>query len=134
MDSRLTTAFKVARTFFAGTVITLALAASITFKVDEGSAAALITLCSVAMLFVGLLSRPKKDFPYFAMIMSLVLAILAALFWLLDERPIDVSRADTLRGLLYVLALSAVFGLIAAVVHIATLRKKDNQGTDGNST
>ena len=123
MDSRLITVFKVVRTFVAGTVITLAIAGSVTFKVDEGSAAALVTLCSVAMLFVGLLSRPKKDFHYIATIMSLVLAILAALFWLFDERSIDVSRAETLRGLLYALGLSAVFGLISAAVHVVILRK-----------
>ena len=133
MDSRLTTVLKVVRTFVAGTVITLAIAGSVTFQVDEGSAAALVTLCSVVMLFVGLLSRPKKDFPYIATIMSLVLAILAALFWLLDEQPFDVSRSETLRGLLYALGLSAVFGLIAAVVHIATLRKNDGHQTDSDS-
>ena len=63
MDSRPTTVLKVVRTFVAGTVITLAIAGSVTFQVDEGSAAALVTLCSVVMLFVGLLSRPKKRLP-----------------------------------------------------------------------
>ncbi len=133
MDSRLTTVLRVVRTFVAGTIITLAIAGIVTFKVDDGSAAALITLCSVAIFFLGLLSRLKKDFPSVATIISLVLAILAAVFWLLDERSIDVSRAETLRGLLYALGFSAVFGLVAAGVHIGTPRKKDDQGTDGDS-
>lgn len=63
MDSRLTTVLQVVRTFVAGTVITLAIAGSVTFQVDEGSAAALVTLCSVVMLFVGLLIKTQKRLP-----------------------------------------------------------------------
>ena len=133
MENRLVVTWKVFRTFLAGTIITLAIAASATFKADEGSAAALITMCSVAILFLALLSRLKKDFPTIATIMSFVLAILAAVFWLFDERPFDVSRAETLRGLLYALGLSAVVGLVAAGGHVVTLRKQGGQGTDGGS-
>ena len=121
MKNRLVVIWKVFRTFLAGTVITLAIAASVTFKADEGSAAALITLCCVTIFFLGLLSRLKKDFPSFATIMSLVLAIPAALFWLLDERAIDATRADTL---LIVVGASSVFGMTVAGVHISALRNR----------
>ena len=124
MKNRLVVIWKVFRTFLAGTVITLAIAASVTFKADEGSAAALITLCSVTIFFLGLLSRLKKDFPSFATIMSLVSAIPAALFWLLDERAIDATRADTLRSLLIVVGASSVFGMTVAGVHISALRNR----------
>ena len=133
MDRRLINILKVARTFLVGTIITLAIAAMFPFKGDEGSSAALLTLCSVAIFSLGLVSRLKLDFPSTATLMSLVLGAAAAWFWLVSEHPIDVSRAETLRGLLYALGFSAVFGLVAAGVNIATLRKKDDQGTDGDS-
>ena len=113
---------KVLQAFLVATILALGLAGSVTFKADEGTAAALVTLCSVAMLFVGLLSRRKKDFVYLATLMSLVLAGLAAVFWILAERPADATWGETLQLLGWAFLSATVFGGIGAGVRIATLR------------
>ena len=117
MNNSVRTVISFCGAWLIGTFAVLGIAVIATSGGNANESAALMAVCSAALLFTALLSRIELNIGGIASVISALGAIAAAWFWLVSTQQPDTSQLHIAGNLLYTIGTAGVLGLIVAIAY-----------------